>query len=47
VQQNAAVMTASLGLKLGPSTILSASYHGQFSSNAVDQGAQAHFIVKF
>lgn len=47
VQSNAAIMTASLGLKLGASTILSASYHGQFSSNAIDQGAQANLIVRF
>lgn len=47
VQQNAAIMTASLGLKLNPNTTLSASYHGQFSSMAIDQGAQASLIVRF
>ena len=47
VQQDAAIMTASLGLKLGASSTLSASYHGQFSSNAIDQGAQASLTVRF
>jgi outer membrane autotransporter protein len=47
VQPDAAIMTASLGLKLGPNTILSASYDSQFSSTAVYQGARANLSIGF
>lgn len=47
VQQDAAVLDISLGLKLGRNTTLAASYIGQFSSGAVDLGAKANLSMRF
>ncbi|EKS40045.1 outer membrane autotransporter barrel domain-containing protein [Afipia clevelandensis ATCC 49720] len=47
VQQDAAVLDVSLGMRLAGHVTLAASYVGQFASQAVDQGAKAHLNIKF